>query len=492
MQSIAFLVSANDLPENVIIKSFEFTSKSDSESSYNFIPPKSVIHQDSNYNIDSSTPIKYSIINSPNSSSNETSSGSQLPSESITRVVNKFTVNKDNDSNNLFPQKSSFYINGSSLEFDLTNISYEPYSLKRDSQKISYTLDLGSSDTQPSYPATTNYSYFDTITNSYMDVNLNFESINSPSKPSWGDDFVFDFVVSDYNSLYYSIGDVLIPNSFPYPNFVNYQTTILKALNLSPENHYISSAIWTSDVYYPPNSNSASRNARISGSNLIYKWSANYSANISLPSIDGYTASATYTYTPDNTNINSSNNSSNSSNANLYTIKAEVSYILDDSNFNIKPTLGQNNTTANSTSSSENFSYIWIIICAVILILLNLLCIWYFTFYSARKKKRLKEKGINPNDDPKISSPFIVDDVQKADSSLNFLKMKNTNKEKEKISNQNNLNNKDITTTPKPNYKDPNTKKYKNIDKINGNLKPKKDNKNTEIKNPKIIDKDDK
>lgn len=143
-------------------------------------------------------------------------------------------------------------------------------------------------------PKTYTVQYFDEETNSNITAELKLKSTDK-SASFWINANNLNGTVTGYNGLYYSLKNskVLIPKNDEKPNYSGFEDSILKSLNLNPNNYKIIGSSWEGEPYFN-SSKELCRNCIYNAQSLVCNISTEYESEIKLPDTESYTALLTY------------------------------------------------------------------------------------------------------------------------------------------------------------------------------------------------------
>ncbi len=132
--------------------------------------------------------------------------------------------------------------------------------------------------------------------------------------PYWSEDFEFPISVSEYDADYYMLGDVHISKG---EDLSQYGREFLNYLGLSEDSYQVDRIEWTGYPY--EREGEVRRDAIAYGRKLVYDAIAVYGGIVTIPGIEGYHYKCQYEHIPEDS-------------ATVYTVKATVSYLPDQTN----------------------------------------------------------------------------------------------------------------------------------------------------------------
>lgn len=202
--------------------------------------------------------------------------------------------------------------------YTLQDVTYEDDVITTRAITLSETINYGYQTYKPSPADTVTVEYYDNKLAVTEDNIIDVATINTSDTASggelleytlpmtefamcedwqWRDDFVATMTIYNYNSAYYQLQEgVYMPYNDTSPQISGFEPYLLQYLGLSEEYYKITSAAWVGDTYY--NSEGVlCRNAELYGQRYTATYNANYKNTVLLPNVEGFKATATYTYT---------------------------------------------------------------------------------------------------------------------------------------------------------------------------------------------------
>ncbi len=193
-----------------------------------------------------------------------------------------------------FEQEIKSEVDGKLQVFKLKGIEYIADEITNRKATVTGSVYYPLMTTSPIPPTLKQFDYVDKENNnSVVKANLDLQSISAP-RFEWLNDFSIDVEVTGYNASYFLFAGNLIPKTHEKPLLLGYEQNFLNHLKLDTNSYKLLYSEWLGEEY--TENGVIKRKARFTGERYVSNFTATYQSVVTLPSMQGYKAIATYEY----------------------------------------------------------------------------------------------------------------------------------------------------------------------------------------------------
>lgn len=195
-----------------------------------------------------------------------------------------------------FPEAISKDFSGDKVVLQYVDTKYTETKLPEFKADITESVVLGTATSQPEAAQSITVKYHSDEYGIDVDVPLQLDHVENNGY-TWTSDLSVPMTLYGIDSAYLQFGDALIPYGGGNPPLTGYESAYLASLGLSANSYRLSRVTWDGDVYANADGELC-RNAIVTGDRLLSTFTAVYGGkNVTVPSVDGYKATATYSGT---------------------------------------------------------------------------------------------------------------------------------------------------------------------------------------------------
>ena len=195
-----------------------------------------------------------------------------------------------------FPEAISKDFSGDKVVLQYVDTKYTETKLPEFKADITESVVLGTATSQPEAAQSITVKYHSNEYGIDVDVPLQLDHVENNGY-TWTSDLSVPMTLYGIDSAYLQFGDALIPYDGGNPPLTGYESAYLASLGLSANSYRLSRVTWDGDAYTNADGELC-RNAIVTGDRLLSTFTAVYGGkNVTVPSVDGYKATATYSGT---------------------------------------------------------------------------------------------------------------------------------------------------------------------------------------------------
>lgn len=195
-----------------------------------------------------------------------------------------------------FPEAISKDFSGDKVVLQYVDTKYTETKLPEFKADITESVVLGTATSQPETAQSITVKYHSDEYGIDVDVPLQLDHVENNGY-TWTSDLSVPMTLYGIDSAYLQFGDALIPYDGGNPPLTGYESAYLASLGLSANSYRLSRVTWDGDAYTNADGELC-RNAIVTGDRLLSTFTAVYGGkNVTVPSVDGYKATATYSGT---------------------------------------------------------------------------------------------------------------------------------------------------------------------------------------------------
>ena len=195
-----------------------------------------------------------------------------------------------------FPEAISKDFSGDKVVLQYVDTKYTKTKLPEFKADITESVVLGTATSQPEAAQSITVKYHSDEYGIDVDVPLQLDHVENNGY-TWTSDLSVPMTLYGIDSAYLQFGDALIPYDGGNPPLTGYESAYLASLGLSANSYRLSRVTWDGDAYTNADGELC-RNAIVTGDRLLSTFTAVYGGkNVTVPSVDGYKATATYSGT---------------------------------------------------------------------------------------------------------------------------------------------------------------------------------------------------
>ena len=195
-----------------------------------------------------------------------------------------------------FPEAISKDFSGNKVVLQYVDTKYTETKLPEFKADITESVVLGTATSQPEAAQSITVKYHSDEYGIDVDVPLQLDHVENNGY-TWTSDLSVPMTLYGIDSAYLQFGDALIPYDGGNPPLTGYESAYLASLGLSANSYRLSRVTWDGDAYTNADGELC-RNAIVTGDRLLSTFTAVYGGkNVTVPSVDGYKATATYSGT---------------------------------------------------------------------------------------------------------------------------------------------------------------------------------------------------
>ena len=195
-----------------------------------------------------------------------------------------------------FPEAISKDFSGDKVVLQYVDTTYTETKLPEFKADITESVVLGTATSQPEAAQSITVKYHSDEYGIDVDVPLQLDHVENNGY-TWTSDLSVPMTLYGIDSAYLQFGDALIPYDGGNPPLTGYESAYLASLGLSANSYRLSRVTWDGDAYTNADGELC-RNAIVTGDRLLSTFTAVYGGkNVTVPSVDGYKATATYSGT---------------------------------------------------------------------------------------------------------------------------------------------------------------------------------------------------
>lgn len=195
-----------------------------------------------------------------------------------------------------FPEAISKDFSGDKVVLQYVDTKYTETKLPEFKADITESVVLGTATSQPEAAQSITVKYHSDEYGIDVDVPLQLDHVENNGY-TWTSDLSVPMTLYGIDSAYLQFGDALIPYDGGNPPLTGYESAYLASLGLSANSYRLSRVTWDGDAYTNADGELC-RNAIVTGDRLLSTFTAVYGGkNVTVPSVDGYKATATYSGT---------------------------------------------------------------------------------------------------------------------------------------------------------------------------------------------------
>ena len=195
-----------------------------------------------------------------------------------------------------FPEAISKDFSGDKVVLQYVDTKYTETKLPEFKADITESVVLGTATSQPEAAQSITVKYHSDEYGIDVDVPLQLDHVENNGY-TWTSDLSVPMTLYGIDSAYLQFGDALIPYDGGNPPLTGYESAYLASLGLSANSYRLTGVTWDGDAYTNADGELC-RNAIVTGDRLLSTFTAVYGGkNVTVPSVDGYKATATYSGT---------------------------------------------------------------------------------------------------------------------------------------------------------------------------------------------------
>ena len=195
-----------------------------------------------------------------------------------------------------FPEAISKDFSGDKVVLQYVDTKYTETKLPEFKADITESVVLGTATSQPEAAQSITVKYHSDEYGIDVDVPLQLDHVENNGY-TWTSDLSVPMTLYGIDSAYLQFGDALIPYDGGNPPLTGYESAYIASLGLSANSYRLSRVTWDGDAYTNADGELC-RNAIVTGDRLLSTFTAVYGGkNVTVPSVDGYKATATYSGT---------------------------------------------------------------------------------------------------------------------------------------------------------------------------------------------------
>ena len=195
-----------------------------------------------------------------------------------------------------FPEAISKDFSGDKVVLQYVDTTYTETKLPEFKADITESVVLGTATSQPEAAQSITVKYHSDEYGIDVNVPLQLDHVENNGY-TWTSDLSVPMTLYGIDSAYLQFGDALIPYDGGNPPLTGYESAYLASLGLSANSYRLSRVTWDGDAYTNADGELC-RNAIVTGDRLLSTFTAVYGGkNVTVPSVDGYKATATYSGT---------------------------------------------------------------------------------------------------------------------------------------------------------------------------------------------------
>ena len=195
-----------------------------------------------------------------------------------------------------FPEAIPKDFSGDKVFLQYVDTKYTETKLPEFKADITESVVLGTATSQPEAAQSITVKYHSDEYGIDIDVPLQLDHVENNGY-TWTSDLSVPMTLYGIDSAYLQFGDALIPYDGGNPPFTGYESAYLASLGLSANSYRLTRVTWDGDAYTNADGELC-RNAIVTGDRLLSTFTAVYGGkNVTVPSVDGYKATATYSGT---------------------------------------------------------------------------------------------------------------------------------------------------------------------------------------------------
>lgn len=195
-----------------------------------------------------------------------------------------------------FPEAISKDFSGDKVVLQYVDTKYTETKLPEFKADITESVVLGTATSQPEAAQSITVKYHSDEYGIDVDVPLQLDHVENNGY-TWTSDLSVPMTLYGIDSAYLQFGDALIPYDGGNPPLTGYESAYLASLGLSANSYRLSRVTWDGDAYTNADGELC-RNAIVTGDRLLSTFTAVYGGkNVTVPSVDGYKTTATYSGT---------------------------------------------------------------------------------------------------------------------------------------------------------------------------------------------------
>lgn len=195
-----------------------------------------------------------------------------------------------------FPEAISKDFSGDKVVLQYVDTKYTETKLPEFKADITESVVLGTATSQPEAAQSITVKYHSDEYGIDVDVPLQLDHVENNGY-TWTSDLSVPMTLYGIDSAYLQFGDALIPYDGGNPPLTGYESAYLASLGLSANSYRLSRVTWDGNAYTNADGELC-RNAIVTGDRLLSTFTAVYGGkNVTVPSVDGYKATATYSGT---------------------------------------------------------------------------------------------------------------------------------------------------------------------------------------------------
>ncbi|MFR6440076.1 MAG: VaFE repeat-containing surface-anchored protein [Phocaeicola massiliensis] len=195
-----------------------------------------------------------------------------------------------------FPEAISKDFSGDKVVLQYVDTKYTETKLPEFKADITESVVLGTATSQPEAAQSITVKYHSDEYGIDVNVPLQLDHVENNGY-TWTSDLSVPMTLYGIDSAYLQFGDALIPYDGGNPPLTGYESAYLASLGLSANSYRLSRVTWDGDAYTNADGELC-RNAIVTGDRLLSTFTAVYGGkNVTVPSVDGYKATATYSGT---------------------------------------------------------------------------------------------------------------------------------------------------------------------------------------------------
>lgn len=195
-----------------------------------------------------------------------------------------------------FPEAIPKDFSGDKVFLQYVDTKYTETKLPEFKADITESVVLGTATSQPEAAQSITVKYHSDEYGIDIDVPLQLDHVENNGY-TWTSDLSVPMTLYGIDSAYLQFGDALIPYDGGNPPLTGYESAYLASLGLSANSYRLTRVTWDGDAYTNADGELC-RNAIVTGDRLLSTFTAVYGGkNVTVPSVDGYKATATYSGT---------------------------------------------------------------------------------------------------------------------------------------------------------------------------------------------------
>ena len=195
-----------------------------------------------------------------------------------------------------FPEAIPKDFSGDKVFLQYVDTKYTETKLPEFKADITESVVLGTATSQPEAAQSITVKYHSDEYGIDIDVPLQLDHVENNGY-TWTSDLSVPMTLYGIDSTYLQFGDALIPYDGGNPPLTGYESAYLASLGLSANSYRLTRVTWDGDAYTNADGELC-RNAIVTGDRLLSTFTAVYGGkNVTVPSVDGYKATATYSGT---------------------------------------------------------------------------------------------------------------------------------------------------------------------------------------------------